>query len=246
MRRIEILHLCLTVVAVIFAATSIFLPWWSLHLSPEAKTILKSEFRADYTLLKTVSSILDNQSVTVNLTNLTSTEDPNASSFGFMDTTLYLVVGGLVFSVPMIIGASVLRKSKYLRFILILGYLSSVLLLLSVIYFNSEVATPISRLSKIGAINAPEEWTPINPSDITSAWGSKAVATGSPILSWLSSGNFWIWQPSTGWYLALSASLLVAVSALTTRLFMEQEKKLAMRTGVRNLSADTTLTSKKQ
>jgi len=242
MKRLNILLLILTLVAIIFAATSIILPWWSLSLSAEAKIILNSDFRVDYGLLKSVRATLAtqtaNQSMTVELINLTSQKDPNADSFKFMDTTLTLVIVGLALSIPLVIAMIMPQLSRYRRYIAIIGYLSSVILFISSFYFVSQVAGPISQLSSLTPISTPTDWVRISPTDITGAWGSKAIPPTSPLLVWVNSGNFWVWQPSLGWYLAFSSALLIALASLTLHLNLELEKKQEMAQEHRMLGAE--------
>lgn len=229
MKRLNILLLIVTLVAMIFAATSIVLPWWSLSLSTEAKIMLNSDFRVDYGLFKTVSATLatqtSNQSTTVGLVNLTSQEDPNADSFKFMDTTLILVVAGLALSVPLVIATIVPQLSRYRKYMAIIGYLSSVILFTSSFYFITQIVTPMSKLSSLTSISTPTDWVTISPADITSVWGGKAIPTASSLLTWVSSGNFWVWQPSLGWYLAFSSFLLIALASLILHLNVRLEKK---------------------
>jgi len=229
MKSFNVLLLVLNLVAMIFAATSIALPWWSLSLSTEAKTILNSNFRVDYGLLKTVSTAVvsqaNNQSMTIGLANLTSQDDPNADSFRFMDTTLVLVVAGLVLSVPLVIVMIIPQLHKYRKYMVIIGYLSSAILLVSSLYFVSQMVTPVSKLSSLTPIRTPTDWVTINPADIAGAWGSKAIPPASPLLAWASFGSFWVWQPSLGWYLAFSSSLLIALASLVLRLDVKLEEK---------------------
>jgi hypothetical protein len=229
MKRLNILLLVLTLVAIIFAATSIISPWWSLSLSTEARIILNSDFRVDYGLLKSVSATFasqtTNQSRIVGLENLTSQEDPNADSFRFMDTTLGLVVAGCALSTPLVIAMIIPQLNRYRKYIAIIGYLSSVILFISSFYYVSQVAGPMSQLSSLTPISTPTDWVTISPADITGAWGSKAIPTASPLLVWLRSGNFWVWQPSLGWYLAFSSALFIALASLILHLNLGLEKK---------------------
>jgi hypothetical protein len=223
--------LFLTIVPVILIAASLVSPWWSLHTSIEARLTLNSEFRVDYNLFKTVSAVLitenDVQSVTTDLANLTNPQDPNTSTFLFMDVTLSLVVMGLVLSILMVIATITPKIKKYLRYTIIMGYLSSVILFTSSWYFVLELPASFSTLSTLTPIDLPKNWPDIMSSDIGSAWGAKGVPEGASLLTLLKSGNFWIWQPSTGWYLHLLASLVVALVSMTLHHMMIQREDKA-------------------
>lgn len=231
MNRTYMLLSALALLSISFIAASIVLPWWTLQISPEASIIFNSGFRNDFNLFKTVSSsYTDNSleenattSIEVNLSNLTSPQQPNPPSFAFMDTTLQLTGAGLALTIPIAIGAAVTRARKYLRYILTLGYIAAVILVISAFYFSQELPTQVSGLSSISPIVLPSGWTPIYPGDIASAWGGKADSSGQ-VSTWLKSNNFWTWGPSSGWFLALSAALLNVVACVAIQMIMKREQ----------------------
>jgi hypothetical protein len=247
MEKIRTLCLVLTLVAVIFAATSIILPWWSVQLSSEARAILNSDFRVDYNLLKTATgtSSENNETAAVSLTNSNMT-NAESSSFMVMDVALWFVAGGVVLSIPMIIATITPRIGKHMRYIVVIGFLSAALLFMSTVYFASELPPAVSSLSTLAPIDFPTDWTRLDPKDIVSAWGSKAGVAGSPLADWLKSGNFWVWQPSTGWYLTFSASLLMALASLTLHLIHEQEKRIGLIHVSKILNVEKSITTKNQ
>lgn len=217
--------------SIVFAAVSMVSPWWTVEISPEAKEVLNSDFRSDFNLLKTVSaSYTDNSltenattSIEVNVSNLTSSQEQSPPSFGFMDTTLLLMGAGLALTIPMAIGTLITRAHKYMRYMVIAGYVAALLLIISPFYFSQVMPAQVSSLSSISPINIPNSWIKVYSEDITGLWGGK-TAGGSPISTWLKSGNFWVWQASSGWFLAFSAGFLNIVACLAARMFTKKEK----------------------
>lgn len=226
MERIKALSLALAFAAIVFIGASTMLPWWSLHLSPEAGNALRSDFTVNYNLLKTAtaSSNALNESATANLSNMTL---PNRSdaSYTFMDVTLGLSIVGLVLSIPMVLISFFSRIAKYVNYVIILAYLSTAILLVSAMYFAIALPPSLSSLSALSPLDIPSDWPSISPKDIAGAWGTKVVSTGSPLPTWLTPSSFWVWQPAIGWYLTFSAALLIALVSLTMRTTIQKEKK---------------------
>jgi hypothetical protein len=231
LNKTNILLSSLALLSIVFAAVSMVSPWWTVEISPEAREVLNSDFRSDYNLLKTVSaSYTDNSltenattSIEVNVSNLTSSQEQSPPSFGFMDTTLLLTGAGLALTIPMAIGTLITRAHKYMRYIVIAGYVAALLLIIAPLYFSEVMPAQVSSLSSISPIDIPNSWIKVYPGDITSLWGGK-TAGGSPISTWLPSGNFWVWQASFGWFLAFSAGFLNIVACLAARMFTKKEK----------------------
>jgi hypothetical protein len=231
LNKTNILLSSLALLSIIFAAVSMVSPWWTIQISPEAKEVLNSDFRNDFNLLKTVSasytdnSLTDNatKSIEVNVSNLTSSQEQNPPSFGFMDTTLLLTGAGLALTIPMAIGTLITRAHKYMRYIVIAGYIAALLLIISPFYFSEAMPAQVSSLSSISPMNIPNGWIKVYPENITGLWGG-ITAGGSAVSTWLPSGNFWVWQASFGWFLAFSAGFLNIVACLAARMFIKKEK----------------------
>jgi hypothetical protein len=216
------LTLALTLVAIIFSASALFLPWWSINMSPEASSILNSNMKTDYYLSQTVSAVMQSKETTENqsvpLNGLTGSQGSSGDLSAWLSSTYIITLVGLALSCLMLIliVLPILGRTSN-RYLPLSGYIAAILLFVAPIMLASGFPASVSKLSSLTPISLPSAWTPINPVDIKGFWGSTQILSNPEFAAWASDGNFWIWGADAGWYLAFAASLLLAVSSLLTR-----------------------------
>jgi len=213
--------LSLTLIAIIFCIAALFMPWWSISASPEAKIVLNSNLKTDYNLFQTVTGTKmttnNTESVTVPLWNLTEKPENSAPLSSALSVTLTLAVAGVGVS-SLMMGMLVLSYfgKPLLRYAMWAGFIAAILLLLPPVSLTTTLPPAISKLSKLTPLDIPSTWASINPRDISGFWGAvKSASADFP--SWAKGENFWIWGAESGWYLAFTAALLIALASLLIR-----------------------------
>jgi hypothetical protein len=233
----------LAILAVLLAAIAIIQPWWSVRTSPELQLMTNSTLNIDAGLFQTLTATsTDTGAGTTNttmfaITNKTAYQDPifrtimvdridgnitttftfnvsNMTSYQqqtqqIHDTTkqtLPLMVIGLVLTiVTMLLTVLITRTGMALEKY---TYLAGVLAVMILLIAPLELAYSVASFSGSLAIT-----------DRASVWNRETVA---------------MWGPSTGWYLAIAAALIIIVYLLPVRV-MYSDRKLRTQTQIRNI-----------
>jgi hypothetical protein len=226
--------LVLTLVAIIFSGSALFLPWWSVNMSPEASSFLNSGMKTDYYLSQTVSSVMqvsdvtENQtgpeSQTVPLSNLTQDQQNPAELSSTLTATYVIALVALAVSCIMLILIILQMRGRTLtRYLPLTGYVATLLLFITPILLGLGLPGDLSKLSRLTPLSLPATWTPITPANVTGFWGSIQIQGNPSFPQWASDGDFWVWGADVGWYLTFAASLLMAVSSLLARIITRKK-----------------------
>jgi hypothetical protein len=209
----------LILIAIIFSATALYLPWWSINTSPETTLFVNSSIKTDYYLSQIVTAVksLNNNTEiqSVLLYNLTENqENIGLLSLCFNVTYAILLIGlGLSCLMLIVIILPGLGKIFY-RYLSFIACIAAILLFIAPILFAGILSTEVSKLSRLTPVSIPLTWTSVTPNDIKGFWGSIKIQTSLNFPEWTKGGDFWVWGADTGWYLAFTASLLTFTTAL--------------------------------
>jgi hypothetical protein len=217
--------LALTLVAIIFSATALLVPWWSVNISSEASSLLDSTMKTDYYIQQTVTAvkIVNNNTETQSIALSNLTEDTGDLSFWLIVTYIASVAGlGLSCLMLVLIVLSVFGRT-FNGFLPFVGYIAAILLFIAPILLSSNFSAAVSKFSRLTPVSVSPTWTPMSPSQITGFWGSIEIQTSPDLPEWAKGGNFWVWGADAGWYLTFAAALLVSASSLLTRTIIKKK-----------------------
>jgi len=224
----RLIPVSIIIVSLIITVLGIYLPWWSVRTTNEVEILLNATARADYGLLQTVSAGKrvenETESVFVLIGNLTKSEDNRNAVTSLFNTTLTLVLVGLALaglSLVLII-ISILKRPLY-KFAVAASLVAAFLLLGAPIYMMSTVEALIPKFDSVMPIGIPSKWVSIRPGDITSFWGSISIPKSKAFPVWVQGGNFWLWGAALGWFLTLTAGLLLFTFAALVNYGIQEE-----------------------
>ena len=226
----------LMLIALIFTILSVYLPWWSIRMSPESEMAMNGTARADYGLLQVVTASRtirnDTQLTSMPIANLTkSQEDLNAIASVF-NSTFALMVAGLVLSlVSLVLVIISIRGKPMQRFATLVTSLAALLLFITPLYISGMLPTVATKLTSVIPSTLvpdnPPSWLNqtllVKPKDITGFWGSIKIPSSPEFPAWARDGNFWMWGPASGWFLVFTASLFLFIAAaLISKIFVKE------------------------
>jgi hypothetical protein len=218
----------LILLAIIFSAISLFVPWWSLNTSSEVSAILNSTIKTDYYLqqnvvaVKTVNNVTEIQNVP--LGNLTGTPESVGPLSLWLSATYIVTISGLGLSCLMLIVVALPKLDTiFHRYATFIGYIAALLLLIAPVLLAMNFSSAIAELSRLTPLDIPPTWTPISAGDINGFWGNIRIQTTSSLPEWTIDGNFWVWGADAGWYLTFTASILMLLASLLNRALIKKE-----------------------
>jgi len=214
----EKLILSIMLLSILFAAVAIFSPWWTIRTSTEAETITNSSMTVDFNLFGTITATSKDSNssalITCPIVNITAEGDYAKQLSSTFSTALTLTVVGLTLSVATILLWILTTKTKIRlgKYVYLIGIAGAVILFASPMYLMANM--DLSKASTISPIQVPSTFVNVDPSEIKTFWGSKQIPASTQYPAWAQNQRFWIWGPSTGWYLAYAASLIMGLCSL--------------------------------
>jgi hypothetical protein len=213
----EKLVLSIIILSILFVAVAIFSPWWTIKTSPEAERITNSSMTVDFNLFGTITATIKNSNsstLTYPIGNITEEGDYAKQLTSTFSNTLTLAVIGLALSVATILLCILATKIKIQlgKFIYLTGIVGALVLFASPMYLMANM--DLSKASMISPIQVPSTFISVKPSEIKTFWGSKQIPASIQYPAWAQNQRFWIWGPSTGWYLTYAASFLLGLCSL--------------------------------
>jgi hypothetical protein len=213
----------LILVAVILSAVAIFVPWWSINISPETSSFFNSSsMTINYYVSQTVTAVKSEGNETAiqstHVSNLA--EDPGSIWMFSVEmgiAYMSLIVGlGLSCLVLVLIALASLGRTPH-RYLPHVGYIAAILLLISPFIFSADFPHNVSKFSTLTPVSPPSTGITLAPKNITGFWGNITIGEGTSFPTWAKSGNFWVWGADAGWCFALTASLLLFVVSTLIR-----------------------------
>jgi hypothetical protein len=218
----QMLLLGLMVLGVLFIIAAIFSSWWSIRTSAEAETITNSAMTVDFNLFQSITTTYNSNMTNANSTttttftiaNITAGQTGGNQISSAFSVTLSLTTVGLTLSIVTLVLTAIQRKTTQ-KYAYIIGVVAAIISLIAPLYlaFNFDM----SKASTISPLPIPPTLVSLTPSEITSFWGSKPIPKSAAYPAWAQGQRFWIWGPSTGWYLTYAAAFLIGACSLITR-----------------------------
>jgi hypothetical protein len=229
--RKQLILLGLMVLGALFIIAAIFSPWWSLRTSTEAETITNSAMTVDFNLFQSLTATCNSNMTDANSTttitspiaNITAGQTQGDQITSVYSVTLSLTAVGLTLSIVTLLLTIIPRKTTQ-KYTYIVGVVAAIVLLIAPLYLATTL--DMSKASTISPIPVLPEWISLTPSEITTFWGSKQIPTSAAYPTWAQGQRYWIWGPSTGWYLTYAASFLIGACSLIMRTMYLHGKRL--------------------
>jgi len=211
-------HILITLIALIFAGLSFYYPWWSLRTAREAEITLNMTAKAEYGISQLVSASVtienETQSILLPIENLTTSEtNKSALSYMFNITVILSGVGVALTILSLVFTVIPIFKKPLYNFATVSMIIAAILFIGAPFYVATTLPPLFANLNSVMPANIPSLWVSISPKDIKNFWGATPIPKSPQFPAWIQGQNFWIWGAALGWYLALTAGLLLFASA---------------------------------
>jgi hypothetical protein len=233
--RNEMILSGILLLGIILVIASVFTPWWTIELSPEAEMLENASMTTDYNLFSNVAATQSIGNITttssVSIANMTGDQafaDQTGYTFNvtFWIAMLGLILALIVFVLITIVPAK--TRTRFGRLTYYVGIIAAILLFVSPVYLATNLK--LSTASRVSPVPVPSEWIEPIPANVTTFWGAEQIPKTGAYPAWARGQMFWVWGGSTGWYLTFASSFLIGACALVMRSVYVAKKRAESQT----------------